>query len=55
MEQVFKDQLYICIIFGIECTLEDSPLRKLKGVKGILALSIASERAGSQRKTESKI
>ncbi|KYN32111.1 hypothetical protein ALC56_13489, partial [Trachymyrmex septentrionalis] len=33
---------------GMECTLEDPPLRKLKGGKGLLALSIASKRAGSQ-------
>jgi len=39
----------------VECTLEDPPLRKLKGGKGLLALSIASKRAGSQRETESKI
>ncbi|KYM78847.1 hypothetical protein ALC53_10718 [Atta colombica] len=33
---------------GMECTLEDPPLRKLKGGKGLLALSITSKRAGSQ-------
>ncbi|KYN13912.1 hypothetical protein ALC57_13986, partial [Trachymyrmex cornetzi] len=34
---------------GMECTLEDPPLRKLKGGKGLLALRIVSKRAGSQR------
>lgn len=34
---------------------EDPPLRRLRGRKGVLALSVASERAGSQRETKSEI
>lgn len=35
--------------------LEDPPLRRLRGRKGVLALSVASKRAGSQRETKSEI